>query len=194
MINLIEETKKALYIKRKTNIWTNSVFEFLTDGFTSDERGFWGENFFQNVIKNYTKFNVLWDKDNNTAPSDGVYDMTINKYRTEIKTAMKGTSDDNWQHDSIKEKEDWDKLVFVDLHPNGNIFFTCINSCDMVYGNDKHNIFGRKSSKCKDGHKFDFSNASHQKGISYELTIKCNVNNKDDTIKLSKFLDKHFGK
>ena len=185
---VIELAKKRA-IAKSINIWKNSPFGFLIP-LTSDERGHWGEDYFQELSKTHTEFDVRWDGDFNTTPEDGTYDMKVNLYRTELKTAMKGTKSSTWQHDVIKEAEEFDKLVFVDLVVSG-IYITVINNTDMVYGDKRHLIFKKKSTPCKGGYKFDMSNATLRRGIAAGLTYYHDLENIND-VTLSTFLNKHF--
>ena len=86
--DFIIELTSQRSIDKSENIWKNSPFGFLVP-LTSDERGHWGEDYFQELSKTHTEFDVRWDGDFNTTPVDGTYDMKVNLYRTELKTAMK---------------------------------------------------------------------------------------------------------
>ena len=186
--SIIELTSQRS-IAKSENIWKNSPFGFLVP-LTSDERGHWGEDYFQELLKKHTKFVVEWNGDKNIKPLDGTYDMKSNSLRTELKTAMKGTKINTWQHDVIKEAEKWDRLVFVDLVVSG-IYITVINNTDMVYGDKRHLIFKKKSTPCKGGYKFDMSNATLRRGIAAGLTYYHDLENIND-VTLSTFLNKHF--
>ena len=185
--SIIEQTSQRA-IAKSENIWKGSKFAFMIP-LTSDERGHFGEDFFQRLLKKLTKFVIKWEGAKNIKPLDGIYDMKVNSLRTELKTAMKGTKSDTWQHDVIKEASKWDKLVFVDLVLAG-IYITIINNTDMVYG-EKHPIFEKKSTACKGGWKFDMSNPSLGKGIAAGLTYYHDFENPND-VELSKFLVSHF--
>ena len=186
--DILVESRK-ISVNRSDDIWKNSEFHFLVP-LSSDERGRWGEYFFHRLLQEYTNYSVDWDGDSNTEPEDGIYDMKANYLRTEMKTAMKGTKSDTWQHDVIKEVDDYDRLVFLDLKPDNNIYITVIKNTEMVYGT-KHPIFEKKSTPCKGGWKFDMSNATLRKGVDAGLTYIYEWETPNDT-ELSTFLNRHF--
>ncbi len=187
---LIESLEDA--VNRSEDIWKGSVFHKLLP-LSSDERGRWGEDYFHRLMTEHTPYKVEWDGDSNTEPEDGIYDMKIthiNSLRTELKTAMKGTKNNSWQHDVIKEEEFFDRLVFLDLRPEEIIQITVIKNTEMVYGT-RHPIFEKKSSPCKGGWKFDMSNATLRRGINAGLTYIHDLKNPNNT-ELSTFLSRHF--
>ena len=61
--SIIELTSQRS-IAKSENIWKNSPFGFLVP-LTSDERGHWGEDYFQELLKKHTKFVVEWNGDKN---------------------------------------------------------------------------------------------------------------------------------
>ena len=81
-MNKIFENSKEAVINKSSNIWENSEFNFLLP-LAPDEKGYWGEDTFQNLARNHTTYDVIWDGDNNTNLVDGIYDMKINSKRTE---------------------------------------------------------------------------------------------------------------
>ena len=179
---------RQVSINRSENIWKGSEFEFLLP-LSSDQRGRWGEYHFHRILQEYTDYSVVWTGDFNREPEDGVYDIKANSLRTEMKTAMKGTKYDSWQHDSIKEVDDYDKLVLLDLVYSG-LYITIIKNTEMVYGT-RHPIFEKKSTACKGGWKFDMSNATLRKGIVAGLTYFHDLEN-PNVVEFSKFLVRHF--
>jgi hypothetical protein len=180
---------RQVTIDRSEDIWKKSIFHFLLP-FSSDERGRFGEYYFSRIAQEYTDFSVIWDGDSNTEADDGIYDMTINYLRNEIKTAMKGTKSDTWQHDVIKEVDDYDRLTFLDMTPDNKIYITVIKNTEMVYGT-RHPIFEKKSTSCKGGWKFDMSNSTLAKGLYNGMTYLHNTENPNYE-KLSEFLVKKF--
>ena len=188
MENILIESR-TVSINRSEDIWKKSEFHFLLP-LSSDERGRWGEDYFHRMLQEYTNFLVEWDGDSNTEPEDGIYDMKANSLRTEMKTAMKGTKSDTWQHDVIKEVDDFDRLVFLDLKPNNTIHITVIKNTEMVYGT-RHPIFEKTSTPCKGGWKFDMSNATLRKGLAAGLTYVHDLKNPNGA-EVSKFLVRHF--
>ena len=70
-------------------VWYKSPFKGLKE-VSNDDRGEWGEDFLQKLISDVTELSVTWDGNNNTSNDDGIYDIKVNKKRTEVKTATIG--------------------------------------------------------------------------------------------------------
>ena len=156
--------------------WKGSYFEFLKT-FSLDERGKWGERLIYKLSQN-SGLESYWDGDNNTDPEDGIYDIWVLfkmlKKRIEVKTAMRGTSQDNWQHENIYGSSDiWDKLVFLDLD-YGKLYLTVFDYKDMVW-DERNPITGRKPTLRKDSidaYKIDMGGASLKKTLSSGYTFQ----------------------
>lgn len=184
------KSKKAILTKSE-NVWTNSIFDFLVP-LSSDERGEWGEDYFQQMMKRLTKYRVLWDNNTNIKYDDGIYDLLVNKKRTEIKTAMRGTRTNNFQHEHIVEAEYYDILVLQDLTPDDQVYFTVIKNTEMVYGTI-HPIFKTKSTACKGGWKYDMRPSTLKRGLDAGLTYMLDYKYKKPNYKqLTKFFVRHF--
>ena len=190
----VKEFKKSRdrILAKATNIWTNSIFGFLVP-LSSDQRGEWGEDYFQQLVKRVTEYLVNWDGNTNIKYVDGIYDLSVqsaNKKRTEAKTAMRGTSLNSYQHEHIVGSEHYDRLVFLDLTPDDKVYITVIKNTEMVYGT-KHPIFKTKSTPCKGGWKYDMRPTTLNRGIEAGLTYLHDLK-KPNYNQLSKFLVKHF--
>ena len=185
--------------KSKKNFWDGSPFEpLLKVGL--DERGEWGEELIYTILTNETSLDVHWEGNKNTDREDGsIWDILISSigvetksFRTEVKTAMRGSSKDTWQHEKIVESPCWDKIIFIDLDYNG-IWFTVQNHNDIPFGNSKHKILDIVSTPCKGGWKFDLSGHRISKlqdiGCSYYYDMNTN-----DNEKLKEFFEFHFSK
>lgn len=199
MINLLENLKQETLLK-SNNLWNGSKFEYLINtGLSSDNRGKWGENFIHKIIKNFTNFESEWLADENTSHNDGsIFDILINKYRTEVKTATSGMNSKTnkltytFQHENIYEENIWDKLLLLDVEPNG-FYITILNHSDMVFGENRHPILKKKSTKHLSAWKFDTSLAVLKRGIENGLTIYLSIDEiETSTTKLSDFLNNHF--
>jgi hypothetical protein len=199
-LNLICKELKQKTLLKVNNLWKNSPFEYLiTTGLSPDDRGRWGENFIHDIIQNYTHCISEWMSDTNIGNADGsIFDMLVNSLRVEVKTATSGVNRRSdkltytFQHENIYEENVWDKLVLLDVEPNG-FYITVINHKDMVFGNNIHPIFKKKSTKHLSGWKFDMSRASLKRGIENGLTIYLSVdgfNSNRDA--LENFLKNHF--
>ena len=198
MTNILTET-----IERNTNtnnIWKGSIFESLTQE-SSDTRGRWGEDFLQTLIKDVTDFEVECDGDSNTSNECGsIYDILVNLNRTEAKTAMVGydkkrqKQTNTWQHENIYEENKWDKLLLLDIEPNG-FYITCINHNDMCFGDERHPILKKKSTRHLSAWKFDTSNAVLKRGIENGYSTYVFVDDfKNGTYKeqLREYFERHF--
>jgi hypothetical protein len=82
--------------------------------------------------------------------------MMIENFRTETKTATKGSKVDLWQHDNLYEELKWDKVVFIDVDLYG-IYFTIQNHSDIPFNNDRHRILNKKSTRHLSAWKFDLT-------------------------------------
>ena len=190
-MNKIFENSKEAVINKSFNIWQNSEFNFLTT-LSTDEKGYWGEDTFQRLVRKHTTYDVIWNGDNNTNSPDGIYDMKINSKRTEQKTAMKGTKTNTWQHDQIKEDSNFDKLIFFDINPDNTVFITIIHDWKIKIYEKKHPIFKKKASPCKGGWKFDMSKATIKIGINAGWTYHFDANEGAENVNFDKFLIRHF--
>jgi hypothetical protein len=174
----------------KQHFWSGSEFEPLLK-LGSDERGEIGEQIVNDLVKDLTEFIVVWEGNKNTGRQDGsIWDILINGFRTEVKTAMRGSKNSTWQHEKIVEDMCWDKLIFVDIDYSG-IWFTIQNYGQIPYGNNTHKVTGTKSTYHLGGWKFDLSTTKIKKletmGYSLYYDIK-NPNNHE----LITFFEKHF--
>jgi|14BtaG_2_1085337.scaffolds.fasta_scaffold07959_3 hypothetical protein len=198
MIFLENLNKK--YKRKRNNLWKNSPYEFLvTTGLSPDDKGRWGEEFIHSLIEEHTEFNSEWMGDENAGHNDGsIFDININKKRTEVKMATSGVNrkknklNYTFQHENIYEEKIWDKLVLLDVEPSG-FYLTVINHEDMVFGDNIHPIFKKKSTKHLSAWKFDMSKTSLNRGLENGLTTYLSIDwNESDLSNLKSFLNKHF--
>lgn len=184
------------------NIWEGSLFEVPIKGRTSDERGYFGESLINNFVNIHTNFKCLWLKDSNTSQDDGIYDLLINKFRTEVKTASAsvcrktGKINYKFQHENIYKEKVWDKLILLDIEPKG-YYLTVLNHSDMNFEN-RHSVLKTKCTKHLAAYKFDTA-YSHSRGgcnlnrgIKAGLTIYISLDDMNADVKMSNFLLKHF--
>ena len=173
--NLIEQYTTDC---KKKNYWLGSDFEKLLS-LSSDARGKWGEELIFRLLTMYTCLKVEWEGDKNTNREDGsIWDIFINFFETEIKTAMKNSSSDMWQHEKIVQAEVWKKTIFVDIEYSG-IWFTVQNYGDIPYGEERHKILNKKSTFHLDGWKFDLSKKHILKLQSSGCSFYYDVKNPD---------------
>ena len=197
------------------NVWSNSVFKQLKE-LTNDDKGEWGEDFIQELVSYITKLSVKWDHNSNTSNDDGIYDIKINKKRTEVKTATIGYNKkkkkvtNTYQHENIYDKmvkdkkgkwikdeyeghQVWDNLLLLDIKPEG-FYITHIEYNDMYFGDEVHPILKKKSTKHLSAWKFDTSRAVLQRGLENGYTIYVEVNSDGtfSTENIGDFFEKHF--
>ena len=161
-------------------VWYKSPFKGLKE-VSNDDRGEWGEDFLQKLISDVTELSVTWDGNNNTSNDDGIYDIKVNKKRTEVKTATVGYNKktkkvtNTYQHENIYEEDIWDNLLLLDIKPEG-FYITHIEYNDMCFGDEVHPILKKKSTRHLSAWKFDTSRAVLQRGLESGYTIYIEVN------------------
>jgi hypothetical protein len=188
----------------------------------SDPKGSWGEKFVKELISSLTSYVVVWHGDSNVGNANGdVFDMEINGYRTEVKTATSGVSNktnelsETYQHENLYGENVWDKIVFLDVLPNS--FYISVLSYDSMSGvllnkhhhtgskdckvcdtRKQHPIFGRMATYHLNSWKFDTSRSVLNKGIDNGITIHIPITDNSispsDEMLLKDFLTKHFEK
>lgn len=117
----IEELNKKQDIETQ-NIWSGSTFEGLNN-LKIDYSGKVGELAFFRFIEENTDWSISYECDSNTNNNDGVYDCIINGKRVEIKTSRLGKSatknpyGGSFQHENLKQSDECDYVVFIDITP-----------------------------------------------------------------------------
>lgn len=193
-------------VLNRNNIWKSSFFEYLTF-LSSDERGRCGEGLLTMLLRTLTSFVVEWHADKNISHEDGsIYDILVNRYRVEVKTATVGYSQkkkkqtDSYQHENIYEAQVWDKLALLDISPGG-YYLTVINYTDLApcmgSSKTKHPILGTAATKHLSAWKFDTRKNTLARGIAGGITVYIAVNGEgvisdEDQQKLKTFLNKNF--
>ena len=179
--------KTYKYIRRNQNpidhhLYNDAEYTLLEFGYDS---------------KGHRKSIVVVDEDGS------VYDILINlNRRTEVKTATNGLNKksrkltNTWQHENIYEENIWDDLLLLDINPNG-FYLTHIPHSKMCFGEVRHTILEKKSTKHLTGWKFDSSRASLIRGLEAGITTYIGVDNNgnisdDDKTKLRRFIVEKF--
>jgi hypothetical protein len=174
LISLATEEINRLYsIQKSSNVFNNSFFESI-DYLKLDYSGKVGEKI---ITKICDKFNIKYFYEEDKNYSDGQYDIKINNNRIEVKTARLGKTG-TFQHESLKNCNIYDKLMFVSILPN-KYYLTIIPKFDL---NKKFEILGvtphlRKGTQ--DVFKFDFKLQKLKilvdKGFSIEINDATNI-------------------
>lgn len=193
-MNFLENSKNDA-INNSKYYWHDSYFEYLVP-LSLDERGKNGEDIVYRILKE-CGFDAYWDVDKNTNVEDGIYDVYIllsgKKIRIEVKTAMRGTHTESWQHENIYASNVWDKLVFVDID-HDKLYITVLDHSEIIW-NKKHPILGKKPTLRKDNknaYKIDMSKTSIRKGVDSGLTFCYTIG--EDSSELIDFVGRKFAK
>ena len=115
-----------------------------------DPRGRFGENLINEILSNDSYFTIEYDGDANTHRANGIYDITINTKRVEIKTATIGTNKNTFQHENLKNEDKCDAYLLIDVGRDF-IFLTFLrkdfNFEDHTSNKPKIPIFSSAKSK-----------------------------------------------
>jgi len=203
-VNVQMQALRKNAIRNYDSIWKNTFFDFLLP-YTPDGRGRLGEGMLVTLLRELTSFNVSWDQDKNILHENGdIYDMLVNEFRVEIKTATVGYNHKKkkvthtYQHENIYEASLWDKLVFLDIEPNG-YYLSIINHKDMPFHEKRHAIFETKATKHMSAWKFDTRKNTLNRGIAGDITIYIPIDaqgkiSTESGRKLATFLNTHFSR
>lgn len=186
VLNIINEYSKK---SKKQSYWEGSQFESMLK-LSSDERGEIGEKIINDLVGELTDLPVEWEQNQNVGRTDGdIWDILINNQRTEVKLAMRGSTNPTWQHEKIVEEKCWDKIIFIDLDYNG-IWFSIQSYGQIPYGDNKHEITGTKSTYHLGGWKFDLSLTKINKLKASGYSIYYDLSN-PNLEELANFFNKH---
>ncbi len=162
-VDTIEKIKKTQIIE--DNPWNNSPFKTLLT-LSIDGRGKVGEEIISQAF-HAIPCNIQEDI---TDVNDGnKYDMKVNNYTIEVKTAYRDTRN-SWQHENIYRNANVDYIIFIDFDYQ-NVIISCVPTSIIPF-DEKDKIFGKKATLRKakdDGYKFDFSRRTHQNLINNNL-------------------------
>lgn len=193
--SILDESIKEAQ-ERATNVWEHSPFKPIAD-LTNDERGYWGEALLYKLIAYYfPNIPLVWDKNSNTSNVDGIYDMLINNYKTEVKTALEGSNTKSFQHENIYAEKVWQRLVMIDIIPTG-VYFTIEthDSMAQVFLNEQHPVWKKKGTLRKgqtDKWKFDHSHATLKRTMSHGSSSFVEYLNDDDEQNFIDLITKYF--
>ena len=193
---LDEIGEKYRKLDKELNPWIGSKYEHIRNAGT-DITGKIGEEFIYNLlVKSLLEYSVIWDGDNNISQEDGVYDIKIIAVlysfilRLEVKTATMGKNG-SFQHEKILGKKFCDKILFLDITPNG-FYITILNVEEIDYSGNEKCLLGRTLHIRSNGEqtKLDFGPKTIENGLKLNKTIYITDEN-DQTNILSQFLIKN---
>jgi hypothetical protein len=150
-LEILQKLADDIYEEEYQNsFWKDSPLESL-DKLKNDLSGKVGELFIESLCKQSFIPHVY---DGNSIPTDGTYDIIINKRKIEIKTAKLGKHK-TFQHEGLRLKG-YDNLLFIDVTPT-YAYVTIIPHFNLM---EKSKIFEKKAHLRKgtsDVFKFDFT-------------------------------------
>lgn len=162
-IKLINNAK--IEQENNNNPWNNSPFkELLT--LKIDYRGLVGE---RAISQAFHSIPCNIEEDITNVNNGDRYDIKVNGYTIEIKTAYRD-SNNSWQHENIYKNANVDYIIFIDFDYQDVIISMIPTS--IIPFDKKDTIFGKKATLRKgkeDGYKFDFSRKTHQNLINNNL-------------------------
>lgn len=196
-MNYYDELQASIddaFNKRSSTYWIGSIFERLIT-LTADERGRWGEDLLHRWL-HQAGITHTWDGDSNTSPSDGIYDIKVNDFRVEVKTASRDGKA-KYQHDGLYSRPLWDKIAFVDVDYD-HIYLTIMSYEDLSYclvpERLTHKELGKGATLRKsqtDKYKFDFSHTTIKNAVKHGHTLVIPVNAIDPQAIVSFLLSKY---
>ena len=162
-VDTIEKIKNTQIIE--DNPWDNSPFKTLLT-LSIDGRGKVGEEI---ISQAFHAIPCNIQEDITDVNNGNKYDMKVNNYTIEVKTAYRDTRN-SWQHENIYRNANVDYIIFIDFDYQ-NVIISCV-STSIIPFDKKDKIFGKKATLRKakdDGYKFDFSRRTHQNLINNNL-------------------------
>lgn len=143
----IENTKITC---KKPNPWTKNCKFFAITELTKDECGRNGQEFLQKV------FNLGGYKTQGDNEKTGNWDIKVNNWRIEVKSAILGRNG-GFQHDGIHKTNDYDFIFFLDVAQN-EIYFSCCKYDNIPFESlhERGNESKRDKRTTGSGFKWDF--------------------------------------
>lgn len=159
--SIIQELKR---IKTQTNLnkndnWGCKAKYLEIKEMSNDDTGEIGEMLLNSVFKKYD-YNVIYEKAKTRIEKD--WDIEINNYKIEVKTATIGKNANTFQHEKLYKKKEYDILILIDI-TSDKIY------CAMGYKRNINweNLHQRTINTTKtDEHKLDLSLTSYKNNIA----------------------------
>lgn len=149
------------------NIWKRSFYSVINT-LKANNSGIVGENFFMTLCEQIN-LDIDYNGTKNKNAFDGMYDMKINQYRVEVKTARIGQSK-SFQHESLRNSG-CDFYVFISILPNHS-YITILPKFDMNFRNLIIGVKAHLRKGTSDVFKFTFSEKHLMKAIDKKHSIK----------------------
>lgn len=156
-LSQIEQTK--ISAKRK-DVWLPGISKFYkVKELSIDERGRNGQEFLQNVFK------LMGYRTQGDNEKTGEWDIKINNWRVEVKTACLDRSG-KFQHESLHKTNNYDFVFFLDIAPD-NIYFAVTKYKDIPFDiiHERGNETQRTKRTTGVGFKYDFTYKTGDKKI-----------------------------
>jgi hypothetical protein len=176
-MSLKDIAEKHRILDKISNPWIGSDYEDVRNAGT-DATGKIGEELIYDLLlKTFSEYQIIWDKDKNTGQEDGVYDIKIIAMlflfvlRLEVKTATQGNKG-GFQHEKLLGKEFCDKIIFLDVLPN-SFYITILDVEDIDFNGKEKCVLGRTLHirSNSDQTKLDFGQKQIENGLNLGKTI-----------------------
>lgn len=132
LLDLVKKVEKIQDMQRNDRripSWENSRFEPIRD-LQIDSRGYVGEVFVQNCLN---QIGYRTQRDEKTSLVEKGYDILVEgHFKIEVKLATRGSSNQTFQHENLKQERDYDAIILVDVAPN-KIYMTCGRKTDLPF-------------------------------------------------------------
>ncbi|NWN45755.1 hypothetical protein [Candidatus Phytoplasma pruni] len=152
--NFFNETYQKIInnIKNKNQFQENDLY-YKIKNLSIDARGSFGQQFLVDGLK---KIGLKTVNDNNKNKD---WDIKVNNYRVEVKTATLD-SQNKFQHEGIHKTHNYDLLIFLDIAPN-QIFIKAVLYDEIDFSKLHQRGAGRKLATGA-GYKWDYYLPQHQ--------------------------------
>ncbi len=158
IIQELRNIKKQTNSKKKDNWKPNSKYAEIKN-MSNDDTGEIGEMLLNYVFKNH-EYNVIYEKSQTSLDKD--WDIEINGYKIEVKTATIGNNANTFQHEKLYKQKTYDILILIDI-TSDKIYCTMGYKKNIKWENlHQRTINGEKT----DEHKLDLSLTSYKNSIA----------------------------
>ena len=151
-------------IKIKTNVdklinWSSNSKYLKIKEMSNDDTGEIGEMLLDDVFRKH-KYNVVYEKAKTSLNKD--WDIEINDYKIEIKTATIGQNSDTFQHENLFKNKNYDILILIDI-TGQEVYCTMGFKRNIKWENLHQRTINQNPTEA---HKLDLSLTSYRKNIA----------------------------